>query len=540
MKRKKRGWVWFLVVVAALAAAAFILPALLNPGNTGLTVQRYEVAEAARGDIEVTVHGTGSIEAMETAAVFPAAAGTVESVLVENGDAVVKGQLIARLKPDALEEKIDSLREQIVTQDAAVAALRAAPAVKTLAAPVKGRVMAVYAGEGEDAAQAMSAHGALLTLSADGRMKVTFTPAEGATLEAGQAVKLEIGDKTADGFLTAVPDGAHAAAEAVIPTDKFDEGAQATVKDASGAVLGSGALEANRPLFVTAYTGTVDRIYVKKGDEVNAGARLVRLEGTALSAGFEAQLVKRQQLQDELDEAYASLADLAVTAPADGIVTDLKLQEGGLAQAGAAACSIQQTGSYKLVVAVDELDIPQIRIGQKASVAVDALPGGEASGEVVRITPVGVKTNDVTTYDVTLKVEVPEGAMVRMSAAADIQVAFKSDALLVPVEAVYTVNGKTWVYGALPADIRPASSEQAEAAPRFGLFNRNGRRAGAGEQRPMIEVRVGLVSDTWAEILEGLEEGDEVAVPSVQNDLGSMFGFGRGTGMREGGGSNDD
>jgi HlyD family secretion protein len=248
--------------------------------------------------------------------------------------------------------------------------------------------------------------------------------------------------------------------------------------------------------------------------------------------------MKRQQLQDDLDQAYSDLKDLSIIAPADGIVTDIMLQENGMAQEGQTACTIQQNTGFKLVVAVDELDISKIKIGEKADVKIDALPNATATGEVTKISPIGVKSNDVTTYDVTLKVTAPEGTLAKMSASTDIEVAFKADALLVPVEAIHTVNGKSFVYEALQFDSRPTESlaPTATGAATNPINNRmqnffgrkNNKANPANIQRKMIEVTVGLTSDSSAEILSGLKEGDEIAVPIAQSSSSNMFSIGGG------------
>jgi HlyD family secretion protein len=535
-KKKSKGWIWVVVVVAVLVLAGILLPQLLSIGNLNAGAQRFEATKVERGDIRVTVHGTGAIEAMDEKTVTAAASGRIDAVNVENGDAVKAGDVIARLNADAANDKIQSLKDQITAQDAAIAKLRAAPGATTLYAPVDCRVKAIYAKKGQDVNVSMSASGALMLLSTDGRMKVRFTPAEGAELAAGGSVKFVVGGKTVSGFISEVPDGTTNEAEAVMLSDSYAVGAQATVKDSKGNEIGSGALEVNRPLLVTANSGKVYYIYVKTNQKVDARNKLIKLDGAVLDANFDTQLLKRQQLQDDLDQAYADLSDLTILAPADGVVTGLSLKEGGMAQEGMQVCSIQESTGFKLVVSVDELDVPGIRIGQTADVKIDALPEQEATAEVVKINPVGVKANDVTTYDITLKVAAPAGTLVGMSASADIETAMKAGALLVPVEALHTVDGKTFVYKALPVDIRPSASPSATGsdsagASRFArLFGSRGG-ADASEQREQVEVTVGLVNDSQAEILSGLNEGDEVAVPLAQSSIESMFSMGGGRGQ---------
>jgi HlyD family secretion protein len=540
-KKKSRGWIWAIVVVAVLALAGILLPRMLSLGNLNAGAQQYEAAKVTRGDIRVTVHGTGAIEAMDEKTVTAAASGRVDAVNVDNGDAVKAGDVIALLNADAANDKIQSLKDQITAQDAAIAKLRALPGATTLYAPVDCRVKAVYVKKGQDVNVSMSAYGAMMLLSTDGRMKVRFTPAEGAQVMAGVPVTLDIGGKKASGFISEAPDAATGEAEAVVLSDGWAVGAYTEVLDAKGARLGDGALEVNKPLLLTANSGNVNYIYVKVNQKVDARGKLVKLDGAVLDPNFDTQILKRQQLADDLDQAYKDLDDLTISAPANGVVTGLTLQEGGMAQEGMQICTIQENTGFKLVVSVDELDIPGIRIGQTADVKIDALPDGAAAAEVVKINPVGVKANDVTTYDITLKVAAPAGTLVGMSASADIETAVKAGALLVPVEALHTVDGKTFVYRALPSDIRSSASPSATGSasanlPRFARFFGNRGSAGTDEQHEQAEVTVGLINDSQAEILQGLNEGDEVAVPLAQSSIEQMFGMGGGQGQGGNGG----
>lgn len=539
MKKKKRGWIWPVVIVVVLLAAGIIVPRLFRLNSANANAQLYEAVKVARGDMQVTVHGTGSIEAMDSKAVAANATAKVDTVPVENGDTVKKGDVIATLNADAVNDSITSLKQQIISQDATIANMRANPTMKVLYAPVDVRVISVYAKEGQDANVPMSAQGALMLLSTDGKMKVEFVPAAGTKLTAGSAVKIATGGKTLNGYISTVPDSTTDEAVAILLDDTYPVGQSAVIKDAKGAELGRGTLDINNPLRITTYSGTVDTLYVKAGDEVKSGHKLLKLSGAILDPNFNSQLAQRQKLQDDLNKAYDNLKDYTITAPEDGIVTDLAIQENGAVQDGMTVCTIQQTSGFKLVVAVDELDIPSIKLGQKATVKIDALPGQDASAVVDKISPIGIKSNDVTTYDVTLKVTAPAGALDNMSASADIETAFKANALTIPIEALHTVDGKTFVYGALAYDQRPDASGNStggtanSANPLGGRFaSMFGSRKAANDpalQRQTIEVTVGLISDSSAEILSGLNEGDEIAVPVAQDTTAnSMFSMGGG------------
>lgn len=556
MKPKKKRFPWkvviiVVIVVAVLGGAAIF--AFGRPKVSANATQNFSVSTVTRGDISVTVHGSGSLEPMDSTNVYVQQAGTVDQLNLDNGDVVKAGQVLAVLRDDSLNDQIDTLKEAIVTQDATIAGLsRGNTGVKKLTAPVDSRVKAIYTAEGQDVTQAMGASNALMLLSTDGKLKVDFTPTQGVKLAAGQPVNVVVDSKTYKGFLATLPDGSVTTAQAQISDDSLPLDADATVQSTDGAALGQGKLAVNRPLLVTAYSGTVDTIYVDVNEKVDAGKKLMALDGAVLSANFEAQLVKRDQQTTDLQKLYEDQAKLTITATADGIVSGLNLTEGTPAQSNALACTIQSQTAFKLVIGVDELDIPKVAIGQKATIKIDALPDAQVTGEVTRISPIGTKSNDVTAYDVTLKVDAPNGTLSAMNSAADIQVAFHSNALLVPVDAIQTVNGKSYVYvvtgttGSTANGQMPRSSAGSEGSGNNGgaaRGNRGGNLAGgfgggnrnaaqANLQRERVDVTVGLINDTQAEILEGLTEGQHVAVPeaAITNTMANMFSAGGGNG----------
>jgi len=158
-----------------------------------------------------------------------------------------------------------------------------------------------------------------------------------------------------------------------------------------------------------------------------------------------------------------------------------------------------------VVVAVDELDISSVSIGQTADVAVDALPNTAFTGTVSRISQVGLQQGGVTTYNVTLSVANPAGLMDGMSANADIKTASKQNAVLVPVEALQTVGNDKYVTVITGTGVNMKTTQ--------------------------VKVTVGLQNETDVEITSGVSVGDDVVLSKVTSTsniggLRAMFGGG--------------
>ncbi|WP_409227711.1 efflux RND transporter periplasmic adaptor subunit [Gudongella sp. SC589] len=105
-----------LIVGALVVAAGAVAFFLMNQGN-GIQVNG---AQVGRGSIEDFVEETGTVMARNNIQVYSPAAGKVTEVLVEVGDIVVEGDVIARLDSETLSYQLAQLDAQ---RSAAVAAL---------------------------------------------------------------------------------------------------------------------------------------------------------------------------------------------------------------------------------------------------------------------------------------------------------------------------------------------------------------------------------------------------------------------------------
>ena len=157
---------------------------------------------------------------------------------------------------------------------------------------------------------------------------------------------------------------------------------------------------------------------------------------------------------------------------------------------------IVNNSSYQVVVRVDELDIGQIALGQKAEITVEALPGRILPGTVTAIAEEGTVQSGAAVFPVTLTLDPVPGLRAGMTATARILVASKKDALLLPIEAVQELRGRFFV-------MVPSAAEPTR---------RSGNR---------VEIEVGLHNENYVEVVSGLNEGDVVLVPQKSTVTGS-------------------
>ena len=192
-----------------------------------------------------------------------------------------------------------------------------------------------------------------------------------------------------------------------------------------------------------------------------------------------------------MGEAERQLNEATIKATFDGVVAQVLVKEGDNIPSPSMA---PQTVVYlidpdmmKLVVEVDEIDIPQVVFNQEVIVTLDALLDDEFSGKVTSILPMPMEVAGVVLYNVRIDLEVPEnsGVKVGMSASADIIVDQRSDVLMVPSRAV-----KDDEHGR--AVVKVMNNEQIE-------------------ERVVV---VGVDDGLRIEIISGLTEGETVVVES--------------------------
>jgi HlyD family secretion protein len=158
-------------------------------------------------------------------------------------------------------------------------------------------------------------------------------------------------------------------------------------------------------------------------------------------------------------------------------------------------------GKLEVVVEMSEVDVNQVKTGQKAEITLDALSDVTLEGTVTQIAPAGTLSSGVVNYPVTVSLtKTADGVKTGMTANLNIIVAESDNVLTVPNRAVKTVNKQKVVT----------------------LF-KNG-------QQVQVPVQVGLSSDTATAIISGVNEGDVVVLgtTTATTTSGGMGGPGVG------------
>ncbi len=187
-----------------------------------------------------------------------------------------------------------------------------------------------------------------------------------------------------------------------------------------------------------------------------------------------------EQARANLRSAQAKLAQTVIHAPVDGVLIARSVEAGNVVQAGKELMLLAPAGETQVVVEIDERNLAQLALGQKALASADAFPGQRFAAELVYINP-GIDPLRGS-VEVKLKVANPPAFLRQdMTASVDIEVAHRADTVMVPTETVRDATGREpWVLA-----IR-------------------------GWRAVRQPVKLGLRGDNRLEVLEGVEPGDEL------------------------------
>lgn len=429
------------MLVLAVGAGLFGLKAYIGKQAEENQGESYSRAAVTRGAMEETVYGTGTTAARNQTHVLAGADGTLTDLRVSVGDEVKAGDILAVLTNADLDDEITDLEFDLWELDDTILDTGTGSKVTAVEAPAAGRVMAVYAGVGDDALAVFRREGALAVISTDGRMKVELS---GVDADAGVALndKLVVTseDFTAEGTVVDLTRQG-TSLTLTIQDDSLPMGETVSVATTDGVALGTGTLAVNKPMAVSSYGGTIESVRTEVGRTVKRGDTLFKLTDSPITLKLENLRLQRETASKSLEDAKERRENLIVLAPCDGTIATLDVSEGDEIASGALMCSILEGEDMNLTIAVDELDVVEVTVGQKVKITVDALSDAEMDGEVYKIAPVGSNSGGVTTYDVELTFDAAgSGVRSGMNATGEITVASAEDTLYVPVETLMTIG----------------------------------------------------------------------------------------------------
>src|SRR5713226_9456632 len=114
-KRRKRIIIWSSIAAGVLA---LVVTGVLIASSSGTKIDPSKLAKVEKGDLAKSVVATGKIEPITKVEIKSKASGIVKKLLVEYGDRVKKGQLLAQLDKIEIEAGVEQSRASLAAAQA--------------------------------------------------------------------------------------------------------------------------------------------------------------------------------------------------------------------------------------------------------------------------------------------------------------------------------------------------------------------------------------------------------------------------------------
>ena len=456
--RKVLIWVF---VLGALGAAGFGLFRIQQRSAAETVFEVLKSEDVQRGDLAISVTASGNIAVNERTDLTVRMPGIVAGIPVEVNERVKAGQLLAHMDTDNLER---TLHESEIALELVEINLKTA-------------------GESADPED--------------------IRVAELALSSAGKALEVaRLGIETARVDANAIQ----------VQAQRAREQAYINLRDVREA-------NKNEDNALIAYTEAEAE---ERAAELNAKATSQQAESRlqaaqlsyeqakrildALREGPDANTVRQQEIlveqaQLRLEQIHRTLEDAALTAPHDGIVAAIEIEEGTYQSAGASAFTLVDDSRYFVDVTIDEIDVGAIAEGQSVEVILDAYPDAVLTGVVESIAPAASNVGGVVAYQVRVELtELVESIRVMDGMTASVRITTETipGVLLLPSWALRIDQDTVEIY-----------TYVVEAGSPIRRTLETGRR-----------------NDTYTEVLSGISEGARVALVAEERVPFSFFAMG--------------
>jgi HlyD family secretion protein len=257
------------------------------------------------------------------------------------------------------------------------------------------------------------------------------------------------------------------------------------------------------------------------------------------------QVAQQQAAEKALEQAVAAeraarddLDKCRYTAPMDGIVTQLNVEEGEIAvtgtmnNPGTVLLSVADLARMEVESEIDETDVIDVKVGQKVKIKVDAFPDTSFVGTVTEIANTAITRNRGTQEEVTnftvkavFDTRVPQ-LRPGMSATVEIETAKRDGVLKAPIQAVVSRNADkekkadtrnkaphkskaTKLETASAAESTETADEEADKRVDGVYLLRDGRAV-------FVAVKTGISDEHSVEVVSGLGAGDKLITGPYQ------------------------
>ncbi len=379
-----------------------LIPGLFIVLAAGLAVWFYFLrAKAPEGVFEAS----GTVKGTEVT-VSSKLAGNVETLSIKEGQAVNKGDLIARISSREIEARVEQAKAQVDASRNRLKEIEAS--IRAVSASIE-RAEANLKFVKEDSFHRVHQAGA-----ARARAEADIGDAES---------RWSLAKKDYERYSELLKGG-------VIPRKQFEE-AEANLRSAEARLDASKkALEEAKAAKERAEASALE---VKAREKEYKG---LLDERERIKASYETAKNQSAEAAARLKEIEATLKDAEILAPSGGTVINKLVEQGELVSEGTPVAALIDLTDVYVKVYIPEKDIGKVRLGNPARIYADAFPGRSFAGKVIEVsqqaefTPKEVHEKEERTklvFGVKVGIENPEGYL-KPGMPADVKVKWKEDA----------------------------------------------------------------------------------------------------------------
>jgi HlyD family secretion protein len=383
---------------ATIILCAVLLVAAGCSSKTTTTIKT-QTATAQKGSISVTVTGTGNLALSRTENLAFEIPGTVEEVLVETGDTVQAGQVLARLDTSAWDTQMTAYKNAVITAERKVTVaqkqLRDDQIAVTKALDDATSAQYAFTQAGYDVQTAND------TLNDITEVKKIQDEIDNAN----DAIKL------ARNMLTGVVGGGA----------NIDSSYWYQVETNARTALADSNQKMKELLAGTSLTVSSDvtldvlkkSLAVEKAQlAINQAQTSLQKADNVLKDAQDTISLDEQDIQvalDNLKTAQKNLDDARkkspeITAPFDGFISNVNVEGGDEVLKGTIAVTIADPDQFSAKILVTEDDISSVKLEGEATVSITALSDLSFPAEVIKISPTATVSSGVVNYSVTVNI----------------------------------------------------------------------------------------------------------------------------------------
>lgn len=480
-RRKRKKMIIFLLLFGVAAGGGlWFYRKHQQSVRASAQVSEHRTATVERRDITSELSSSGTLAPKDTYSITSLVEGEIIFAEFEEGDQVEKGQVLYKIDGSSMETEIQSAdnsltRAQKTYSDAVkdYQSMQAELSGNTYKATKSGYIKELHLEEGDK----IGANAQICDIYDDMVMeiRIPFLSGEAELIEEGMEAYLTLTDtgEAVSGIVTSV-----SAMEEVlaggslvryVTIDAANPGgltaqtsATAMIQEMICAEEGSFSPKINTVMAADLESSVeVETILVQEGQYIEKGTPIFQITAESMEKilkSYEDSIDRAKEsvetAENKVESTRDSYEDYTITAPISGqVITKTSKLGDNISRnsnGNTVMAVIYDLSALTFEMSIDELDIQNVKVGQKVVVTADAFEGETFSGTVTNVSLQSTASNGVTNYPVTVTMDETGNLLPGMNVDGVIILDEVQDVLAIPVDSLMRGN-RVYVKGDVPA-----------------------------------------------------------------------------------------